>query len=100
MRKASAVVFVSAGAVIILTILLCVFNPVPLEDALYEVVSACGTVGLSRGLTSSLESPGRLIIIIAMFLGRIGPISLVAVFSGNAEESNKIKYSEGRFYVG
>ena len=100
MRKASAVVFVSAGAVIVLTILLSVFNPVPLEDALYEVVSACGTVGLSRGLTSSLKTAGRLIIIIAMFLGRIGPISLVAVFSGNGEDSNKIRYSEGRFYVG
>ncbi len=100
MRKASAVVFVSAGAVILLTILLSVVNPVPLEDALYEVVSACGTVGLSRGLTSSLGSLGRLTIIIAMYLGRIGPISLIALFSKNSTDSNKIKYSEGVFYVG
>ncbi len=100
MRKASAVVFVSATAVVILTIALSIVNPIPLEDALYEVVSACGTVGLSRGITSTLNPLGRLTIIIAMYLGRIGPISLVALFSGNSTDSNKIKYSEGIFYVG
>ena len=100
MRKASAVVFVSATAVFVLTILLLVVNPVPMEDAFYEVVSACGTVGLSRGLTSSLGALGRLTIIIAMYLGRIGPISLVALFSRNSVDANKIKYAEGTFYVG
>ncbi len=100
MRKASAIVFVSAGTVILLTIILLVVNPVPLEDALYEVVSACGTVGLSRGLTSSLGTLGRITIIIGMYLGRIGPISLVALFSKNSADANKIKYSEGVFYVG
>jgi len=100
MRKASAIFFVSLLAVMALTTILCVVNPVPLEDALYEVVSACGTVGLSRGLTSSLLPAGRLTIIIAMYLGRIGPISLVALFSKNNENANKIKYSEGNFYVG
>ena len=100
MRKASAVVFVSAMAVILLAVLLSVVNPVPLEDALYEVVSACGTVGLSRGLTPSLNLPGRVTIIIAMYLGRIGPISLAALFSGNSRASDRIRYSEGTFYVG
>lgn len=100
MRKASAVVFVSATAVVVLTIALLMVNPVSMEDAFYEVVSACGTVGLSRGLTSSLGSAGRVVIIIAMYLGRIGPISLAAIFSGNGSDSNKFKYSEGVFYVG
>ena len=100
MRKASAIVFVSLMAVLFLTTVLCIVNPVPLEDAFYEVVSACGTVGLSRGLTPSLGRLGRLTIIVAMYLGRIGPISLVALFSGNGSEKNVIKYSEGRFYVG
>lgn len=100
MRKASAIVFVSFLAVLALTMTLCIVNPVPLEDAFYEVISACGTVGLSRGLTSSLGKLGRITIVIAMYLGRIGPISLVALFSGNGEDLNKIKYSEGIFYVG
>ncbi len=100
MRKASAIFFVSLLAVMFLTLVLCVVNPVSLEDALYETVSACGTVGLSRGLTASLNPLGRLTIIIAMYLGRIGPISLVAIFSKENQNTNKIRYTEGTFYVG
>ncbi|WP_022779662.1 TrkH family potassium uptake protein [Butyrivibrio sp. AE3009] len=100
MRKASAVVFVGVGAVFVLTIALSVVNPVPMEDALFEVVSACGTVGLSRGLTPSLGRAGKIVVIIAMYLGRIGPISLVALFSRNRSGNNRINYSEGNFYVG
>ena len=100
MRKASAIVFVSAITVMVLTIMLSIFCTAPLEDLFYEVFSACGTVGLTRGLTPDLNTGGRLTIIIAMYLGRIGPISLVALFSRNKSESNKIKYSEGIFYVG
>lgn len=100
MRKASAVVFVGVVAVFVLTIALSVVNPVPMEDALFEVVSACGTVGLSRGLTSSLGRAGKIVVIIAMYLGRIGPISMVALFSRNRSGNNRINYSEGNFYVG
>lgn len=100
MRKASAVAFVGVVAIFILSILLLLVNPVPLEDALFEIVSACGTVGLSRGLTPSLGAGGRVVVIIAMYLGRIGPISLVALFSRSNKEANKLNYSEGIFYVG
>ncbi len=100
MRKASAVAFVGVVAIFILSILLLLVNPVPLEDALFEIVSACGTVGLSRGLTPSLGTGGRVVVIIAMYLGRIGPISLVALFSRSNKEANKLNYSEGIFYVG
>ncbi len=100
MRKASAVAFIAFVAVIFLTLLLTLVNPVSLEDAMFEVVSACGTVGLTRALTPTLGISGRIIIIIAMYLGRIGPISMVAFFSGDNNDNNKIKYSEGVFYVG
>lgn len=100
MRKASAVVFVGIMAILILTVLLVMVNPVPMEDALFEVISASGTVGLSRNLTAALGRPGRLIIIIAMFLGRTGPISMVAFFSRSKSNNNRINYSEGVFYVG
>ena len=100
MRKASAVAFVGVAAIFILSILLLLVNPVPMEDALFEIVSACGTVGLSRGLTPSLGAAGRVIVIISMYLGRIGPISLVAFFSRSNSEANKLNYSEGIFYVG
>jgi len=48
----------------------------PLPDQMFECASALGTVGLSRGLTGSLTSAGKGIIIALMFLGRIGPLAL------------------------
>jgi trk system potassium uptake protein TrkH len=53
-------------------------------DILFEVASAMGTVGLSTGLTGSLSIAGKWIIIIAMFVGRLGPLSLLAALSFNA----------------
>ncbi|MBI1249745.1 Trk family potassium uptake protein [bacterium] len=50
-------------------------------DAGFEVVSALGTVGLSIGLTPTLSDMGKMIIIVLMFLGRIGPISVFAALS-------------------
>ena len=99
MRKAAAVVFVSLSAVFVMTLLLMSRGGIALTDALYEVVSALATVGLSRGLTPNLDTLGRLFIIISMYLGRIGPISMALFFTkGNRE--NKIRHAEGTFYVG
>jgi trk system potassium uptake protein TrkH len=70
-----------------------------LEDALYEVFSAVGTVGISRGLTPHLNEAGRVIIIICMYLGRIGPISMAIAFSRKKPE-NSIRYAEGEITVG
>lgn len=50
-------------------------------DALFEVVSALGTVGLSTGMTPNLTSSGRIVVIALMFLGRLGPISVVVAMS-------------------
>lgn len=99
-RKACAIVAVSFATVFVLTILLMATNEVSLDNALYEVVSASATVGLSRGLTPNLNSAGRIIIIAAMYLGRIGPISMAILFAKNASTENKIHYVDGDFYVG
>ncbi len=50
-------------------------------DFMFEVASALGTVGLSTGLTPELSSSGRLVLIVLMFLGRLGPISVFAALS-------------------
>jgi len=52
----------------------------PLADQMFECASALGTVGLSRGITAGLTSPGKLIIIALMFLGRVGPVALGMAF--------------------
>ena len=100
MRKAAAVVFVSFVTVFVMTLLLMTRGGIVLTDALYEAVSALATVGLSRSLTPTLDTIGRLIIIVCMYLGRIGPISMALFFSKDAGAKNKIRHAEGTFYVG
>ncbi len=100
MRKAAAVVFVSMCAVLVMTMLLLTRGGITLTDALYEVVSALATVGLSRSLTPKLDTIGRLIIIVSMYLGRIGPISMAIFFTKGTDVGNKIRHAEGKLYVG
>lgn len=52
-------------------------EPFSFEEILFEVVSALGTVGLSMGITDKLSTSGKLLIALLMFVGRLGPITLV-----------------------
>ena len=90
-RKAVAVTWMSFMIMFISTILLSLTTDRSLIDILYETVSATATVGLSRNLTPSLNLLGKLIIIVTMYFGRIGPISLAIAFKSKKEESNLIK---------
>ena len=65
----------------------------------YEVTSAVGTVGASLDVTPHLSLPGRAILALAMFLGRIGPISIVLAMSGR-KPSGWIRYPEESVTVG
>ena len=100
MMKATAIVEVSMGTVLLFTMLLVATNPVGLTDGLFEVMSACATVGLTRGLTPMLNTAGKLIIIVAMYLGRIGPISMALFFTGGRIEEMKVHYPDGNFFIG
>ncbi len=72
-----------------------------LMDIVYEVVSAIGTVGLSTGITPFLSGWGKLVIVICMYIGRIGPISLAISLTRNRYTSeNNIHYPEGSLIVG
>ena len=65
-------------------------NDKPFLDIIYETVSATATVGLSRNLTSNLNEIGKIIIIITMYFGRVGPISLAVAFGSKNESQNVI----------
>jgi Trk-type K+ transport system membrane component len=73
--------------------------PITLQQALFEVVSAFGTVGLSTGITPTLTSAGKIIIIIMMFLGRIGPLTLVVAL-GRKRRAFDFEYPEGQVLIG
>ena len=68
-------------------------------DTLYEMGSAIGTVGLSRGMTGELSSVGKLIVALAMYLGRIGPITLALAFNSNKGNA-PVSYAEGKVLIG
>ena len=99
-HKATAIALVSLAVTMVLTILLMVTNDVGMVDGTYETFSATATVGLSRNLTSSLNTVGRWLIILAMYLGRIGPISMALFFRYNTKSRNQISYADGNFFVG
>ena len=100
LMKATAIAEVSLGTVLLLTMLLVFTNPVGIQDGLFEVMSACATVGLTRGITSALNTSGKLIITVGMYLGRIGPISMAIFFTGGIKEESKVRYPEGNFFIG
>ena len=101
MRKATVIVAVSSFTVVVMTLALMATNRgLGITNALFEVVSASATVGLTRDLTPSLNLAGRIIIIISMYLGRIGPISMAIFFAKPKKSNNTSKYADGEFYVG
>lgn len=88
--KAVSVTLMSVGIVFISTVLLSLVTDAPLIDLMYETVSAAATVGLSRDLTPTLSTLGKLIISLTMYLGRVGPISLAVAFSVKHRAKNII----------
>ena len=87
-RKAVGVFVMSFCVVAVSTILLSYVTNSDFMNVIYETVSATATVGLTRNLTPSLNTSGKLIITIAMFLGRVGPISLAVALNKNKGSEN------------
>jgi len=81
------------------TIGLLVFERCSLKDALFEAISAFGTVGLSTGLTMTLSLPSKIILILSMFIGRIG-ISTLSVAIAIKSSIDKITYPEDKISIG
>ncbi len=89
-KKAVAVVVTFLTICAVSACLLMATNDAPATDAVYEAVSATATVGLSRNLTPSLNVAGKLIVIVTMYLGRVGPISLAVALGGKNNSQNVI----------
>ena len=89
-KKAVAVIVTFITICATSTILLMATNNVSALDAVYETVSATATVGLTRNLTATLNTFGKLIIIITMYFGRVGPISLAVAIGSKNESQNVI----------
>lgn len=84
-RKASSILTIYISAVLISTMIICAMQPFTLGQVLMEVVSAIGTVGLTAGITPTLNTLSKLIIILLMYGGRVGGLSLALVLAEKKE---------------
>lgn len=66
----------------------------------FEVLSAFGTVGLSLGITSTLSVLGKLVITTVMFVGRIGPLTLVLALAERSQKHPDVRYPRGKIMIG
>ena len=72
-------------------IFISVYEHLPLSDCLYETSSAVGTVGLTLGITPQLHIPSQIVLIILMYLGRVGGLTLIyATLSGKKAGNAKL----------
>ncbi|CDN15040.1 Potassium uptake protein, integral membrane component, KtrB [Richelia intracellularis] len=98
--KAVGVLIGSVGTVIISTVMIAITDPnLPFIQVLFEVVSAFATVGLSTGITASLSSLGKIVLIITMYIGRVGILLLMSSVFGDPRPT-QIHYPEENLLVG
>ena len=98
--KAVAVTSISFIVMFTSTVLLSAVSDAPALDIMYETISATATVGLTRNLTSSLNLWGKIILVVTMYLGRIGPISLLLAFNKKTGNKNIIKNPTEEISIG
>ena len=97
-NKALAIVVISIlYIVVIITILLSIEN-FSTDRVIYEVISAFSTTGLSMGITASLGIISKFLIIITMFIGRLGPMTVALAFTNN--KKSLIKYPKEDILIG
>lgn len=102
-RTGFAVALLAFGIFLAGTMLIAVFeaDSVALIDIIYETTSAIGTVGLTADLTPHLERASQVILMLLMYTGRIGPITLALVFAGKTDPKSRLRELPGeRVIVG
>ncbi|NWF59775.1 MAG: ATPase [Fischerella sp.] len=98
--KAVGVLIGSVATVIISTILITLTDPeLDFIQILFEVVSAFATVGLSTGITGSVSIAAKLILIVTMYIGRVGVLLLMSAILGDPRPS-RVHYPEENLLVG
>ena len=98
-RKAAVITLLALSVVVVGTYLMLVFDPqVTMLQAMFEVVSAFGTVGLSTGITPGLSDASKLMSIVIMYIGRRGPRTIATLWYFSRGE--RIRYADGNLAIG
>ena len=80
-REAITIALLSVGLCFVATLAIMHLTDIDHDRVLFEVISAFGTVGLSTGITASVGTPSQLILILLMFIGRVGPITVATTLA-------------------
>lgn len=99
LAKSVVVTFMAVFICATATLLLMVIEPFSLTEVVFEVCSAFGTNGLSTGITPQLSTPGKLIVIVLMFIGRVGILPFIFML-GRPTSQPKYHYPKERIIIG
>ena len=98
-KKASVIILIGISVITISSFLLCIFEPtVDFIDILFEMVSASATVGLSTGITPELSAASKLVSMLVMYIGRLGPLTVVSIW--NFQRKSNVRYPYGNIAIG
>jgi trk system potassium uptake protein TrkH len=98
LQRAATIAVVATVTMVLALFLLLLTEEAPFPILAFETVSALGTVGLSLGVTGALTTTGKLVVIVTMFVGRIGPLTLALALGDRARP--RVHYPETRIMVG
>lgn len=97
-QKALALVFVTVSWIILGVFFISLFDDLPFRSVLFEVVSAITTTGMNNDLTALLSTPSQILILLYMYIGRLGPLTLVYALA--TRRVQRVRYAETHFQVG
>ena len=82
-----------------MTALFCLLNPgMELRDLMFEVFSGLGTTGLSTGVTPFLSVPSKILLMLTMYVGRLGPLSVATLL--NTKKPKEVSRAEEELPIG
>ncbi len=99
LNRALAILVISVTYVSIIILLMLVFDDLGFAETIFEVVSAFATVGLSMGVTADMNTFSKILIIMTMLIGRLGPLTF-ALALGEQKQKNARKYPKENILIG
>lgn len=98
-KKATTIAVIFISWILLITVIMVTIEPFSAIDILFEVVSAAATVGLTRNLTPNLTDVSKMLLIITMYMGRVGMLTLIFAFSRKKKKKQYIE-SYGNIILG
>lgn len=101
-QKATVLLTVSLTTIVISTLIIVALENTSLEQALFETISSFANVGLTKNMTVNLTNPSKIVLCIVMFIGRIGPLTMISLLNRkwHKKDLTHIEYIEEKIMIG